>query len=256
MLLEDGRMWLCLLVSVSRWQEVSPAPGCCQHHASHTVALGRQNWFHVITPDFTNTKSFSIYMLKLSRFSPGLCLGCLFSQILLIIGSGSGSGKVAGVRWLQWPVAVQGSGPRSSRHQPPADTQGRTFVPGWGPHLTSSPHHILTPQHTGHEAPGLDWHPSPSLGLASWYKRDLCPCCWLSWERVTVQSTGQIRSHPLHLLPRQSCSYRVTALSAHSTQVHYHCSGGSLVFGSSSLLSEALFVTTYSPLVRPHCVML
>ena len=151
MLLEDGRMWLCLLVSVSRWQEVSPAPGCCQHHASHTVALGRQNWFHVITPDFTNTKSFSIYMLKLSRFSPGLCLGCLFSQILLIIGSGSGSGKVAGVRWLQWPVAVQGSGPRSSSsQQPPADTQGRTFVPGWGPHLTSSPHHILTPHTSTH----------------------------------------------------------------------------------------------------------
>ena len=79
-------------------------------------------------------------MLKLSRFSPGLCLGCLFSQILLIIGSG----KVAGVRWLQWPVAVQGSGPRSSS-QPPADTQGRTFVPGWGPHLITSSH-----PHTSH----------------------------------------------------------------------------------------------------------
>ena len=201
-------------------------------------------------------KFFNLYVKTFSLFSWALPRLPVFSDIInhrLRVRVRQGSGCPVAT------VAGSSAGFGSPEQQPPATSwHSRShFCPwlGTSPHLTTSSH-----PHTSTLRTWGPWsrltHPSPSLGLASWYKRDLCPCCWLSWERVTVQSSGQIRSHPLHLLPRQSCSYRVTALSAHSTQVHYHCSGGSLVFGSSSLLSEALFVTTYSPLLRPHCVML
>ena len=82
-------------------------------------------------------KFFNLYVKTFSLFSWALPRLPVFSDIInhrLRVQLRQGIGCPVAT------VAGSSAGFGSPEQQPAADTQGRTFVPGWGPHLITSSH--------------------------------------------------------------------------------------------------------------------